>query len=129
MFKKLFILITKFMPVIQLMGMIINNTLYVHDVIIKHYYILDFLFGNSVATCAMLYICSYTFGFCKWHRLIITANLINIFIATIDKGIMIPIKDIELLASYYIIASIFIILATYDHVKNIRNDERKNKDT
>lgn len=45
----------------------------------------------------MLYVCSFTFGFCNWHRHIIIANLINIIIATIDKVFHIPVTDIELL--------------------------------
>lgn len=78
----------------------------------------------------MLYVCSFTFGFCNWHRHIITANLINIIIATIDKVFHIPVTDIELLSSYYVIAGIFILLAARSHVKETkRNDERKDQIT
>ncbi len=38
-----------------------------------------------------------------------TANLINIIIATIDKVFHIPVTDIELLSSYYVVAGIFIL--------------------
>lgn len=36
-------------------------------------YLLDFIIGNSITTTFLLYVCSYVFGFCKWHRFIITA--------------------------------------------------------
>lgn len=88
--------------------MLINNSLYTYDINIEFDYIGDFLLGNSIVNISMLYVCSFTFGFCNWHRHIITANLINIIIATIDKVFHIPVTDIELLSSYYVIARPFI---------------------
>lgn len=79
------------MPTIQLVGMLVNNTLYKYDVNLEFDYIGDFLLGNSIANITILYVCSYTFGFCKWHRHIIMANLVNVIIATIDKVFIIPI--------------------------------------
>lgn len=126
MMKKLFVLLIKYMPTIQLVGMLVNNTLYKYDVNLEFDYIGDFL-GNSIANITILYVCSYTFGFCKWHRHIIMANLVNVIIATIDKVFIIPITDMELLCSYYVIACIFIIIAARSHVKDIQNDKRKDK--
>lgn len=124
--KRLFVLTIKYIPIIQLIGMLINNSLYTYDINIEFDYIGDFLLGNSIVNISMLYVCSFTFGFCNWHRHIITANLINIIIATIDKVFHIPVTDIELLSTYYIVAGIFILLAARSHVKEIkRNDKRK----
>lgn len=117
--KKLFVLLIKYMPTIQLVGMLVNNTLYKYDVNIEFDYIGDFLLGNSIANITILYVCSYTFGFCKWHRHIIMANLVNVIIATIDKVFVIPITDMELLCSYYVIAGIFIIIAARSQVKDM----------
>lgn len=127
MMKKLFVLLIKYMPTIQLVGMLVNNTLYKYDINLEFDYIGDFLLGNSIANITILYVCSYTFGFCKWHRHIIMANLVNVIIATIDKVFVIPITDMELLCSYYVIAGIFIIIAARSHVKDIQNDKRKDK--
>lgn len=121
MMKKLFVLLIKYMPTIQLVGMLVNNTLYKYDINLEFDYIGDFLLGNSIANITILYVCSYTFGFCKWHRHIIMANLVNVIIATIDKVFVIPITDMELLCSYYVIAGIFIIIAARSHVKDIQN--------
>lgn len=129
MMKKLFVLLIKYMPTIQLVGMLVNNTLYKYDVNLEFDYIGDFLLGNSIANITILYVCSYTFGFCKWHRHIIMANLVNVIIATIDKVFIIPITDMELLCSYYVIAGIFIIIAARSHVKDIQNDKRKDKNS
>lgn len=124
--KRLFVLTIKYIPIIQLIGMLINNSLYTYDINIEFDYIGDFLLGNSIANIAMLYICSYTFGFCKWHRYIITATLMNVLIVAYDRIFVIPISDINLLCTYYIISGIFILLAARSHVKETkRNDERK----
>lgn len=124
MMKKLFILLMKYIPIIQMVGMLFNNTLYYAADTYTTSYIIDFLVGNSVITTLLLYVCSYTFGFCKYYRIIITANFINVLIAVADATFTLPISDIKLLLTYYIIASIFIIIATYTHVKQNKHGKR-----
>lgn len=123
--KKLFILLIKYMPIIQMVGMLFNNTLYYAYDTYTASYIIDFLIGNSVITTLLLFVCSYTFGFCKYYRIIILANFINVLIASLDASVVLPISDIKLLLTYYIIASIFIIVATYSHVKNNKNAKQQ----
>lgn len=114
----------KYMPIIQMVGMLFNNTLYYACDTYTTSYIIDFLVGNSLITTLLLYVCSYTFGFCKYYRIIITANFINVLIAVVDASTTLPISDIKLLLTYYIVASIFIIIATYSHVKQTRHGKR-----
>lgn len=99
----------KFIPVIQMAGMLVNNTMYHFNINVDYDYIIDFLFGNSFANTIVLYVISITFGFCKWHRVIILANFINI------------------------VAAIAIITITYYHVKDnkkhIKQNEFEDKDT
>lgn len=103
-------------------GMLVNNTLYYLE--IPYISIaLDFTIGNSYLGTFLIYVCSLIFNFCTWHRIIIIANFINLNIAFIDSLITLPITDIELLSIYYIISSIFIIIAVVNHVK------QKTKDT
>lgn len=82
MLRKLLILLIKFIPVIQMAGMLINNLLYFNDIYCLSY-ILDYLIGNSIITIFLVIVRSYIFNFCTWHRLII-ANFINITIASVD---------------------------------------------
>lgn len=123
----------KFIPVIQMAGMLVNNTMYHFNINVDYDYIIDFLFRNSFANTIVLYVISITFGFCKWHRVIILANFINIVIANVDRIYNIPISDIQLLCSYYIVAAIAIITITYYHVKDnkkhIKQNEFEDKDT
>lgn len=107
-----------------MVGMLFNNILYCFSNIYIISYLLDFIIGNSITTTFLLYVCSYVFGFCKWHRFIITANIINLLIANLDAYYRIPISDIQLLIVYHFVAALFICISTYIHIKNNR-DERK----
>lgn len=69
-----------------MVGMLFNNILYCFSDIYIISYLLDFIIGNSITTTFLLYVCSYVFGFCKWHRFIITANIINLLIANLIEG-------------------------------------------
>lgn len=124
--KRLFIVLIKYIPIIQMVGMLFNNILYCFSDIYIISYLLDFIIGNSITTTFLLYVCSYVFGFCKWHRFIITANIINLLIANLDAYYRIPISDIQLLIVYHFVAALFICISTYIHIKN-NCDERKLK--
>lgn len=114
--KKIFMILMKYIPVIQMAGMLINNTLYYFDICRPLCYTLDFILGNSLITTILLLAISYVFKFCEWHRIIIISNITNITIANIDAVIGINITDLELIIMYYVISCIFIIIATIDHI-------------
>ena len=115
--KKFFLLFVKYMPAVQMAGMLFNNTLCFNDVNPTICYIIDFLIGNSVLFVAFMFICSYLFKFCIDCRLILAANFINITIAAIDSYHRLPISDRHLLGIYYVVAAIFIGIITIIHIK------------
>lgn len=47
--KRLFVLTIKYIPIIQLIGMLINNSLYTYDINIEFDYIGDFWFEDEDA--------------------------------------------------------------------------------
>lgn len=113
------------MPIIQLMGILFNNAFYyfTDNNILSN--CIDYTLSSSLITILLLYLCNYVFHFCKWHRYMISANLINVTIANIDILIGIPINDLQLLLLYYLFAAIFIIAATISHIKE-NNHGNKN---
>lgn len=119
MLRKILILLIKFIPVIQMTGMLINNTLYYFDIYFISYS-LDYLFGNSIITTILFLTCSYIFKFCIWHRLFIISNFISVTIAFIDCIHKLPITDLTLLIIYYVIASSFIIVSTIIHINKLK---------
>ena len=117
MMKKGFLLLIKYIPIIQMVGMLINNTLYCFNIITKTYYIVNYLISGSLLTNILLYICSYLFHYCNWYRLIITANLINISIGSFDILFHIPITDFQLLVSYYTVCVLFLLIIIINKFK------------
>lgn len=113
MLKRLFIILLKYIPIVQMMGMLVSNTLYYFEIYTMCSNIIGFIIGNSLITTILLYVCSYVFKFCNWYRYIIIANLTNICIIEYDILIGIPITNYQLLLSYYIVATIFSLLAIY----------------
>ena len=124
--KKVFLFIIKYMPITQMVGMLINNTLFYFDIVTKAYYLFNYLTGNSLITTSLLYVCSYLFKFCNWYRLIITANFINITITILYIYINSPITDFQLLVLYYTISVLFIFIII---IKKFKCNERKSSQT
>ena len=78
-------------------------------------YILSYIGGISIFTMVFLYLSSYVFKFCEYHRMFLHYVVITWIINTIDYYIGIPINDLEYLCLQMIIAgiSLFIILLLY----------------
>lgn len=108
--KKIFLVSIKYLPLLQMFSMIFNNTLYLLSDNFKYIKLLDFVIGNSLVSTILLYVCSITFNYCNWHRLLITANFINLLIAALDYIINFNITNLSLILIYITIDFIFIIL-------------------
>ena len=93
--------------------LIFNNLLFYFNVFNEFCYIIDFVIGNSLITTFLLFVCSYMFGFCNWHRLIIISNFVNLTIANVDAIIGIPVSDLGLILLYIIVYMIFLFIIVY----------------
>lgn len=69
--------------------------------------------GVSLFTVLFLYISSYAFGFCPYHRIPIHYCVICDTIAYYDMYVGIPITDLNLLAIYVSLFGISILLYLY----------------
>lgn len=118
MLKKVFLILVKYMPIIQMVAMLVSNTLYCFNVITEAYHLLAYLAGCSVMTTILLYVCSYVFKFCSWYRLIVTANFINMTIGMIDIYYRFPITDFQLLVSYYTVSVLFLFIIVINKFKS-----------
>lgn len=116
-------LLVKYIPIMQMVGMLLNNSLYFSDVY-NICYIIDFIVGNSVVTMLFLYICSIVFHFCEWHRIIIITNAICLFLAVLDSQINLQVSDVQLLVSYHIIACAGVLSAISSYLYEQRNKSK-----
>ena len=84
-------------------------------------FILSYLGGVSLLPMIFLYISSYAFKFCSYHRLFLHYISLNWILNIYDYYIGIPLSDKKLLMFYLIITglSIFLILYRNNKYKNI----------
>lgn len=80
-------------------------------------FMLDYVFGTSVISLVPMYIMSYAFKFCKYHRMILNYILANRIVFLVDSLFKLSVEDISLFLIYLGIAGIFLILIIHDYLK------------
>lgn len=111
--KKILLIMIKYIPIIQMVGMLLLNILY-NVFNIDFYNIYDFIFKNSIVTTIILYINSIIFEFCNWYKIVI----INNYILTelyIYKNYY---EEIHIIYNIDIVVTIFIIIGLINHINN-----------
>lgn len=78
---------------------------------------LSYLCGMSLIPLLFMYLVSYAFKFCTYHRMFLHYIVVNDAINYIDYYIGIPLQYSELLRLHIIIAGIFLLLIIYYHQK------------
>lgn len=107
-----------------MIGLLLNNLLAYFDIQTQILFTIDFFTGNSLLITLLLYLISYRFNYCKWHRILITTNFINLIIAYLDCLEVTDLTCTQLILFYYTIAAIGVAIATYTHVKDIQNESK-----
>ena len=115
----------KVIPMILALTVLLNSILSYFGIDL---YILSYIGGVSIFTMLFLYLSSYVFKFCEYHRMFLHYIVSTWIINIIDYYVGIPISDLEYLCLQMIIAgiSLFIILYLYvrSHKKLIIEDSR-----
>lgn len=111
--KKVLLIMIKYIPIIQMVGMLLLNMLY--DIFnINFYKIYDFIFENSIVTTIMFYISSITFEFCNWHKIVIVNNYVLSELYTYQKFY----DEISIIYNIDIVVTIFIIIELIKYINN-----------
>ena len=96
---------------------VIIACIYLLNTILSYFYIdapiLSFIGGTSIFTLMFLYLSSYVFKFCVYHRLPIHYITINWLLNIYDYYIGIPLSNKNLFLMYMIITGITILLILY----------------
>ena len=115
----------KVIPMILALTALLNSILSYFGIDL---YILSYIGGVSIFTMLFLYLSSYVFKFCEYHRMFLHYIVSTWIINIIDYYVGIPISDLEYLCLQMIIAgiSLFIILYLYvrRHKKLTSKDSR-----
>ena len=111
---KIELYLIKIIPFILATVCFINTTL-------SYFYVdvtfLSYLGGTSILPLIFLYISSYVFRFCFYHRLPLHYITVNTILNLVDEYIGIPLSDRSLYAIYLIITFVFVILFVYEHCR------------
>lgn len=114
MMYKIELLSIKYTPIVVSLSILIGLLLTYNDIDIT---ILDIFTSASIIATIPMYISSYVYKFCKYHRMFIHYIVVIHFIDTCDMIFNIPIDDYNLLITYLIITGIFIFIIAYLYLK------------
>ena len=111
---KLELVSVKYTPIIVAFSILIGLIFSYLEIAVP---LIDTLFGASIIATIPMYISSYTYKFCSYHRMFIHYIVLVHLIDTCDILIGIPLDDFNLLILYLIITGIFLLLILYYHQK------------
>lgn len=120
---KIFLLILKVIPMVI-------SAIFLLNTILTYYYIdaaiLSMVGGVSFFTLLFLYISSYVFKFCNYHRMFIHYISLQWIINLTDYYIGIPINDLSFMLLGLTIFGIFLFIILYLYVTSNKKDASSN---
>lgn len=117
---KVELLIIKILPIILAGFYFIGTTLSLFNIDVT---IITYLSGVSLIPLLFMYLSSYVFQFCKYHRMFLHYILFNIIANCIDWYIGIPLNNKEYFSIFLIITCIFLFVILYLYLKSRRNEK------
>ena len=112
---KIELYLLKVMPMLLAAIYLINTVLSYYDIVLPA---LSYIGGLSFIPLLFMYISSYVFRFCSYHRMFLHYIVINDLINLIDYYYTLPISDWELLILHMSIAGISLFIILYLYVKS-----------
>lgn len=111
----------KVIPMLLAVTTLLNQTLSFFNI---DWEILGFVGGVSLLPMIFLYLASYCFKFCSYHRMFLHYVVICDIITLYDYYIGIPISSVALFLVNLIIAGIALFIILYLHQKHVKCIER-----
>jgi hypothetical protein len=102
--------ILKVIPMIMAILHLLSTILFFFGIDLE---ILSYIGGISFLTLGFLYLSSYVFRFCIYHRLFLHYVTVNNIISIYDTYVGIPVSDSSLFITNMIIAGIFLFFILY----------------
>lgn len=124
--NKTFIILVKYMPAIQVVGILLNNIAAVYGWHFVHA-LSRYVFGGSINLCLFLLIASYLYDFCAWHKLLILANFINNTIILYNRVYNVSNRTLAIIFITMLVYIFIIAIFTIAHIIKYRH-ERKTRD-
>ena len=112
---KLLLLTLKVIPMLLALVCLLNTTLSYFEIDLV---ILSYIGGVSILPLIFLYLSSYAFRFCEYHRMFLHYVTLNWVINIYDYYIGVPLSDRNMLALYLIITCVFLFVILYLYLKS-----------
>lgn len=112
---KIELYIIKVIPVLLALISFINTTLFYFGIDL---YILTYIGGVSFITLGFLYLTSYVFKFCSYHRMYLHYILIVNILSYIDMEYTIPLSDFNMYITYLSLTLCLIVVVTILKIRN-----------
>lgn len=120
---KIELYLLKVMPMLLAAIYLVNTVLSYYDIIIP---VLSHIGGLSFIPLVFMYVSSYVFRFCSYHRMFLHYIVVNNSINLIDYYYTLPISDWELLILHISVAGIILFIILYLYVKSHSKFIKKN---
>lgn len=112
---KIELYLLKIMPMVIALAYLINTVFSYYDIDIP---IISYIAGISFIPLLFMYVSSYVFRFCEYHRMFLHYIVINILLDTYDYYVGIPVSNRSILCIHLIIACITLFIILYLYVKS-----------
>lgn len=119
---KIQLYLIKVIPMVMAFISLVNTVFSYYDIDLP---ILSYIGGYSILTIVFLYLTSYVFKFCEYHRMFIHYIVVNWALNIYDAYIGIPLNDRGLLITYLTITGIFLFIILHLYVKSHKRTTSK----
>lgn len=116
--NKLLILIIKIYPMVIAIGYFCINILHYFDVSVR---LFEFIIIQALTSTLLLYLLSYVFLFCLYHRIFIHYVLIQNVISYIDEIYYIPVNDKRFLYIQMCLLFVIMVIALVNYLNSKSN--------
>lgn len=113
---KIELYLLKILPMIIALVYMVNTVLSFFDI---NTIFFSMFGGTSILVLLFLYLSSYVFQFCEYHRIFLHYVVVNDMISLIDLQWGIPLSDFNYLCLHLLFIGICFFLALYFKIKNI----------
>lgn len=111
---KVTVIVLKILPILLAFITLLNSILSYFNIDLV---ILSYIGGVSLITILFIYVASYTFRFCEYHRIFLHYIVVTWIINIIDLYIGIPVNDLEYLCLQMIVAGVSLFIILYFYLK------------
>lgn len=123
---KVEILVLKILPMLLSLLYLMGTILNCFNIDVS---LISYLSGVSLIPLLFMYLSSYVFRFCEYHRMFLHYIAFNMIINCVDWYICIPLNNKEFLTLFLIISCIFLFVILYLYLKSRSNEESSNLNT